>query len=1726
MKFLLSILPAFFLAGCGSPADQPTAAPAPTPVTAAARPDPASSFRAGAAALDITPLTFPVRVNGGFLEKSVDKVVDRLHARAVVIENATTRIALCVVDTCMMPRELLDAAKAAASKATGIATDRMLISATHTHSAPAAMACLGSRLDEKYAAFLQEKIAEAIVAAAGRVQPARVGWASIDAWELTNCRRWIRRPDRLLTDPFGVVSVRANMHPGYESPDVTGPSGPIDPELSLLSIQTRAGQPLALLANFSMHYFGAPPLSADHCGRFAAGIGKLIGASEAGGFVGILSQGTSGDSHWMDYSQPANKPTLDQYSEALLQKAVTAYHGIKYDDAGPLVMAETRLMLRRRVADPARLAWAKTIANPIGDRAAANQREVYALEQLMLAAEPERELKLQALRIGELGITAIPDEVYAITGLKLKAQSPLRATFNVELANGSEGYIPPPEQHFLGGYTTWAARTAGLEEQAEPRIVETVLGLLEKVSGAKRRPLSESHGTYATAVLAAKPHAYWRLNEINPPIAADASGNGRTARYENGVALHLPGAQSATDGISAVPERPSTFSGDQINRAPHFAGGRVRADLPKLGRTYSAELWLWNSLPGDARPVTGNLFSRGREGDASAGEHLGLSGTAQLGRTGRLFFSNGDARREPLLGRTALGFRTWHHVVLVRDGGNVRVHIDGNASPDLEGTADWTLTEGVASAFVGGRCDNAANFEGRIDEVAVYDRALPPAEIAAHFKVSGRIAPVRVAAAVPSAVSSPPTSPEESPKAVLVPNVDAPPLSPVESLGKVHVPPGFKAELVAAEPLVLDPVAFDWDERGRLWVVEMADYPLGMDGRGKPGGRVRVLEDTDGDGRYDKSTVFADGLNYPNGILTWRDGVIVTAAPHIFFLRDTDGDGKADVREILVDGLFEGNQQLRANGLRWGLDNWVYVASGGHVRTHGAATRLRSTRTGKEVATGSRDFRLRPDTGELEPQSGPTQFGRNRDNWGRWFGTQNSNPLWHYVLPDHYLGRNPHFGADQTLVQLLAPANPPVYPASPLEKRFHSFDQAGRFTSACSAVIYRDRQLFPAEETHAFVCEPFHNLVQHVRLTDAGVSFAASRVSDEGKFDFFASEDRWCRPVMVREGPDGALWIADMYRYMIEHPQWLPPQGKDELLPHYRIGDDRGRLYRVSRTGMPAFKPVRFDPLGIAALVAALDSSNGWQRDKVHQLLLWRADGAAPALLRELASRSANPLARLHALCVLDGLGELTPAEVGRALSDPHPGVRENALRLAEPRFTPEILAAAVRLADDADAKVRLQLAFSLGAAPDAPAGETLGRLLTASTSDPMLVAAVMSSAAPHSRALVAAAVRAGGETLTRLATPLLPLALGLNDREALVRLLTPAFAADGNRFSAEQLAGFSRLLDLLAERSSSLEKLRSASPSDALARLLEKAAGLVAQTRATATDTRAPAAERIAAASLLGRDPASRAEALPLLTAWLDPKHATDAQAAAIRALTATGAPEVPALLARAWPALGPATRQAALAAWMSREPWTFDLVQRLERNEFPAAFLDPTQRTRLLKHEAKRIQLLAAKVFASTATAARGAVIERYRPALALNGDPAKGREIFLLACAVCHKRGADGRDVGPDLASVVQHPPEKLLASILDPSADIQPGFTAYTCTLTNGEQVYGLLSAETANSVTMKLVDGTRKTVLRNQIGTLQSQNLSLMPDGLEGTIAPQGMADLIAFLRGPLAPEKR
>ncbi len=454
---------------------------------------------AGAHSIDITPTQLPAIRNGGFTQRTYNKVIDKLHSRNFVFKSGGITIAIAVVDSCMIPRDICNQAKALASKKTGIPVNRILIASTHTHSAPSVMnLCLGTSSDTNYEKFLPGKLAEGIALAHANLEPARIGVTVVDAPDHTHCRRWLKHPDKYATDPFGEKTVRAMMHPGYQNPDYLGEAGPVDPGLSLVSIQSADGKrPIGLLANYSMHYFGVGGgFSADYYGRFCDLMEKKIATSDTAPdkkpFVAAMSQGTSGDLHWMDYSKPKKENYgIDKYTGELANIAFGAFQKIEYNNSDPkLEMEQTTLTLGRRLASKERAAWAKDLNAKRGDRRPKNRPEVYAEQVIWFLEHPKEDLILQAIRIGDLAITTLPHEVYGITGLKLKAQSPFKTTFNMELANGAAGYIPPPEQHYLGGYTTWPARTAGMEQQAEPQIVDALLGLLEKLSGEKRKPLT------------------------------------------------------------------------------------------------------------------------------------------------------------------------------------------------------------------------------------------------------------------------------------------------------------------------------------------------------------------------------------------------------------------------------------------------------------------------------------------------------------------------------------------------------------------------------------------------------------------------------------------------------------------------------------------------------------------------------------------------------------------------------------------------------------------------------------------------------------------------------------------------------------------------------------------------------------------------------------------------------------------------------------------------------------------------------------------------------------------------------------------------------------------------------------------------------------------------------------------------------------------------------------
>jgi hypothetical protein len=664
-----------------------------------------AALRAGASAVDVTPRQLPVIQNGGFLEATADRVVDPLHARCLVLDEGDVRLALVIVDSCMMPAEFCDQVKAQASTATQIPADRILIAATHTHTAPSVMDyCLGSRADASYAAYLPGRIVAAIVQANERLEPAEIGWSVVDAGEFTNCRRWITRPDKMLADPFGAMTVRANMHPGHQSPNFTGPTGPTDPWLTVLHVRRTDGRPLALLANFSMHYFsGHAGISADYYGRYAGLVQQRLAADDPH-FVAMMSQGTSGDLWWGDYSraQAENPRDIDGFAQGLVERTLAATNSIVYQSEVPLAMLERRFTLARRVPDAARLAWAHEVMRRMGDRRPQNQAEVYAEQAVYLHAHPDCDVVLQAIRIGDCGIAALPNEVYGLTGLKLKLQSPLTTMMNIELANGASGYIPPPEQHQLGGYNTWPARTAGLEVQAEPKMVEALLEMLEQLTGCPRNGVSEPAGAYARWTLQQQPLAYYRLAELSGDVARDASGQQHDAPLRGAFCFYLPGPAS------------SAFAGDVINRAVHCVGGRL--ELPvALPPEWTAELWCWNGLVPDARATTGTIVSLGPWALTVTG-----SGAAQPGRL--------EAGGQ--IGSRSLDRYRWYHVAVIARGQRLEVYLDGER--ELEGKLP-EIGSPAPPLVVGAAADNRANWEGRLDEVAIYPRALSAEEIRQHY---------------------------------------------------------------------------------------------------------------------------------------------------------------------------------------------------------------------------------------------------------------------------------------------------------------------------------------------------------------------------------------------------------------------------------------------------------------------------------------------------------------------------------------------------------------------------------------------------------------------------------------------------------------------------------------------------------------------------------------------------------------------------------------------------------------------------------------------------------------------------------------------------------------------------------------------------------------------------------------------------------------------------------
>jgi putative membrane-bound dehydrogenase-like protein len=950
--------------------------------------------------------------------------------------------------------------------------------------------------------------------------------------------------------------------------------------------------------------------------------------------------------------------------------------------------------------------------------------------------------------------------------------------------------------------------------------------------------------------------------------------------------------------------------------------------------------------------------------------------------------------------------------------------------------------------------------------------------------------------------------------------------TPEQALAAFRAPANFTVELVAAEPLVTSPVAIDWSSDGRLWVCEMYDYPSGLDENWKPGGRVKVLSSSQGDGHYDKAALFLDGLPFPTGLMAWRKGVLICAAPNILYAEDTDGDGRADLVRTNFAGFATHNYQARVSGLAWGLDGWVYGSSG----LFGG--KIRSQLTGKVVDLSGRDFRFQPDTGEIEAASGLSQQGRVQDDFGNWFGNDNSTLLWHFPLPDHYVRRNRHATYPDPRVNVAgarASGTDPnqLFPASRTLERFNDPQAANRTTSACGPEIYRDVLLGTNYYGNAFVCEPVHNLIHRLVLESDGVTYSGHRAAEEERSEFLASTDNWFRPVQVRTGPDGALWIVDMYRFVIEHPRWIPPE-RLKLLDA-RAGADQGRLYRIYPRGA-TLRPIRdLAKESLIELARALDTPNGPTRDSVHREFVWRRAEAAqrPAtdpmarlqthltLITMTAHKSPTPAARAQALCVLGELAPLSPGFLTRALEQSQAGVRRTALRLSEPYLQKitGLQTVAFRLLDDPDPSVRFQLALSLGEWSDRAAGEMLGRLALAK--DPWIRAAVLSSASAQPIAILNAVWTASPTTPGRseMIGRLIATAAGSERSDALENALT-LVAPRNQQIEVWQMEAVTSLLEALDRKGLSLEsslfeknqELREAHHN--LERTL-----LFAQLQAQ--NKEAEEGEREAAIRLLGaKAPAGFERLRSLLQLPLSPRL----QHAVVNALGRRHDPQVAESLLAEWNQFPPGVRTAVLRLLLTRDDWVTALLTAVDKSVVAPSEVPLPSRQRLLKHDNSAIRERAQTLFASTSSDSRAAVLAKYQGVSSLTGVSERGAAHFEKNCALCHSFRGQGHAVGPNLAEFAGKSVADFLVAILDPNAAIEPKFLAYTIETRDGRSLSGVVKGETASSLTLVQGGGLEEKILRSDIREMRAGPISLMPEGLEQNMAPQDLADLIAWFK--------
>ncbi len=970
------------------------------------------------------------------------------------------------------------------------------------------------------------------------------------------------------------------------------------------------------------------------------------------------------------------------------------------------------------------------------------------------------------------------------------------------------------------------------------------------------------------------------------------------------------------------------------------------------------------------------------------------------------------------------------------------------------------------------------------------------------------------------------------------------PKAPSESLQCMKTHDKLDVRLAAAEPQVTDPVAIDFGPDGRLWVAEMSDYGRDMYEEFKQTSRVRWLRDVDGDGYFEEAKTFVDGLRFPTDVKVWRDGLLICDAPDIVFARDKDGDGVADVTEKLFSGFEIRNAQARVNSLRWGLDNWIYGACGlfgGTITSH---------QTGEIVNCSNRDFRMNPDSGAIEPVSGRTQQGRDRNDWGDWFGCSNGTLLRAIPSDDRYAQQNP-FTTLSTPPGLVADsAAHTLYPPDSLVT-FELSGAPGRATSACGLGIYRDLLLGADFTDDAFTCEPVHQSVHRINLSRSGHGFSGKRGDGEESMEFLSSTDRWFRPVQARTGPDGALWIVDMYRYVIEHSRWIPQSTLAEL--DVFAGKRRGRIYRVipkRRSNLPesaATQPLipELDGLTDSKLAEQLDSSNGTLRDLAHQMLVWRSAKSVAPVIRSIFGKSNYPAVQIQALATLDGLGQVAPADVATALDSDMPEVVRFAARLSEP-FLENNSALRTRfaaLADSENVRVRRQIALSIGTGgtdkqPVPDVAVTLSTLIGAADADAYVRSAALNSvsAGNINSVLNACLDRPAAEQIRGIRRNLVLLAVRIGDSDAVEQALQVCLQIAGNEtLSPESAELLAAALDTLDARPATAQLQLTSATSERVRWLHEQAMN-------TLTARNEPDDARIAAIALLGRGygtvtthivndgttvdsllPDHRAKAIASL---ISARQSAVIQRAAILALPSVGVKGSSTILLNACSAVGAESRLAIVDELMSRNDSVLELLSAIESENIRPEILDAARRSKILSSTNEDVRTTANRVLNASDTSNRAAVRRSFDNVIGMHGDVSRGRDVYRKRCSTCHKLEEHGHVVGPDLLALTNRDVKWLLTAILDPNKEVDARYVAWTAVTVDGRTASGMIVSESVDSILLREAGGKEHVVPRSEVEEFRSSERSVMPEGLERDMSAQDFSDVIAYLAGFELPAKR